>query len=174
MLSLCGFKTRNNIKMTRFILLIVTLLFNTSGFSQSEKSVEINDKMSRLQQKNEQMALRIQTLESQIYTLTTEAEANVAKVKIEIKRGQELQAQSERAMNIALDDFSEQFNKKNEIVQGIQQKLNQKFNNQMVVFALGFLALVIIFVISSRNSTKKALTQNASNWNNFQEHLLKK
>jgi len=56
----------------------------------------------------------------------------------------------------------------------VQEELSKKFNDQMFMSALGFVALVIIFTIASRSSTQKALKQNVANWNAFQEHLLKK
>ena len=76
--------------------------------------------------------------------------------------------------SLALDGFSEKFEKQNETVKGVQEELSKKFNDQMLMSALGFVALVIIFTIASRSSTQRALKQNVANWNAFQEHLLKK
>jgi ABC-type transport system involved in cytochrome bd biosynthesis fused ATPase/permease subunit len=39
---------------------------------------------------------------------------------------------------------------------------------------VGILVVIIIFLVLNNAATKKALKQNVANWNNFQEHLLKK
>ncbi len=160
--------------MTRFIAIIIAFISFSIGFGQIDKSSDNAEKFSRLQQKNEQMSKRLSDLESTIFELKKELNASQEAVKSEMKRGLEIQAQNERAMNLALDGFSEKFEKQNETVKGVQDELNKKFNNQMVMFALGLVALVVVFSIASRNSTQRALKQNLSNWNTFQEHLLKK
>lgn len=160
--------------MTRLILLAVAFVLLTPGYSQSEKSTEISEKITRLQQRNEQLSLRIADLESAIFTLKNDLKNSQEAVKQDVKRGLELQAQSERAMNLALDGFTEKFEKQNETVKGVQEELSKKFNNQLVMFGLGFIALVIVFTLSNRSSTRRALSQNQANWNSFQEHLLKK
>jgi predicted RNase H-like nuclease (RuvC/YqgF family) len=160
--------------MTRLILLFLTILSCSIGYSQTEKSADNSEKITRLQQKNDQLVRRIADLESSIFVLKTELKASQEAVKVEIKRGLEIQAQNERAMNLALDGFAEKFEKQNETVKGVQEELSKKFNDQMLMSALGFVALVIIFTIASRSSTQKALKQNVANWNAFQEHLLKK
>jgi predicted RNase H-like nuclease (RuvC/YqgF family) len=160
--------------MIRIILAIVALIFTSSGFSQVDKSTENGEKLTRLQQKNEQLTARISNLESMLFALRTDLKVSQEKVDTELLKGQELQAQNERSMNLALDGFAEKFEKQNETVKGVQQELSKKYNNQLVMFALGFVALVVLFSVANRSSTQKALRQNTSNWNSFQEHLLKK
>ena len=160
--------------MTRFIVIIFAFTSHSIGFGQIDKSSDNAEKFSRLQQKNEQMSKRLIELESTIFELKKDLNTSQEAVKSEIKRGLEIQAQNERAMNLALDGFSEKFEKQNETVKGVQEELSKKFNDQMLMSALGFVALVIIFTIASRSSTQKALKQNVANWNAFQEHLLKK
>jgi predicted RNase H-like nuclease (RuvC/YqgF family) len=153
---------------------MIALIFASSGLAQVEKSVENGEKLIRLQQKNEKLTARISNLESMLFALRTDLKASQEKVDSELLKGQEIQAQNERAMNLALDGFAEKFEKQNETVKGVQQELRKKYNNQLVMFALGFVALVVLFSIANRSSTQKALRQNTSNWNSFQEYLLKK
>ena len=153
---------------------MIALIFASSGLAQVEKSVENGEKLIRLQQKNEKLTARISNLESMLFALRTDLKASQEKVDTELLKGQEIQAQNERAMNLALDGFAEKFEKQNETVKGVQQELRKKYNNQLVMFALGFVALVVLFSIANRSSTQKALRQNTSNWNSFQEYLLKK
>jgi len=160
--------------MTRLILFLLIVLSCSISYSQTEKASEISEKITQLQQKNNQLVRRINDLESSLIALRNELKASQETVKGEIARGLEIQAQNERAMNLALDGFAEKFEKQNETVKGVQEELSKKFNDQMLMSALGFVALVIIFTIASRSSTQKALKQNVANWNAFQEHLLKK
>ena len=77
-------------------------------------------------------------------------------------------------MNIALDVFTKKFEEKNETVKGVKDELSKKLNNQLILFALEFVVLVVIFIVVNKNSVKKALNLNQSNWMDFQDHLLKK
>lgn len=160
--------------MLRFLILTTLFLRSTMGFSQSDKMTEGGERLSRLQQKTEQLNRKMAAMEDAIATLKSEMKANQEAVKAEIQRSQELQAQNERSMNLALDGFTEKFEKQNETVKGVQEQLGQKFNNQLLMSALGFVALVVVFLLINRSATQKALRQNVSSWNQFQEHILKK
>jgi hypothetical protein len=96
------------------------------------------------------------------------------KLQAEITKSQELQAQNERAMNLALDEFAKKFEKQNETVKGVQDTLDERFNNQLIYFVLALISVVIVAITVTRSSTQKALKQNTANWNDFQTHLLKK
>jgi preprotein translocase subunit SecF len=165
---------KNDLTMLRLMTLTFVFAYLQIGIAQTEKNVESAEKLARLQQKTEQINNRIVSMEASLSQLKAEMKANETAVKAEIQRAQELQAQNERAMNVALDGFTEKFEKQNETVKGVQAELGQKFNNQMLMMALGFVALVLIFLLLIRSATQKALKQNVSNWNTFQEHLLKK
>ena len=106
--------------------------------------------------------------------LSTALEGMQAKVSSEITRSQELQAQNERAMNLALDEFKKKFDDQNKTVEAVQSSLDEKFNKQLIFFVLGLVLFVIIALIATRSATKKGLDQANASWNNFQEHLLKK
>jgi predicted RNase H-like nuclease (RuvC/YqgF family) len=160
--------------MLRIFTLLTFLLSCSLSFSQSEKVTDGTEKLIRLQQKTDQLNKRILDLEASISALKQESKYNQELLKKEIQGFQEVQAQNERSMNLALDGFTEKFEKQNETVKGVQAELGQKFNNQLLMSALGFVALVVVFLLINRNATAKALSQNVSNWNKFQEHLLKK
>jgi len=107
-------------------------------------------------------------------TLSSALEGMQAKVSSEITRSQELQAQNERAMNLALDEFKKKFDDQNKTVEAVQSSLDEKFNKQLIFFVLGLVLFVIIALIATRSATKKGLDQANASWNSFQEHLLKK
>jgi len=91
-----------------------------------------------------------------------------------ITRSQELQAQNERAMNLALDEFKKKFEEQNKTVEGVQASLDDKFNKQLIFFVLGLVLFVIIAMVMTKSATQKGLNQANANWNEFQEHILKK
>ena len=77
-------------------------------------------------------------------------------------------------MNLALDGFTKKFEDQNKVVQGVQDELGRKIDQQLIIMIIGILVVIIIFLVLNTAATKKALKQNVANWNNFQEHLLKK
>jgi predicted RNase H-like nuclease (RuvC/YqgF family) len=160
--------------MTRTLILIIGLIIASVSFSQTDRAAENSDKLIQLKLKNEQVTRKIVDLEALILVLKGELQNTKEEVKSELIRGQELQAQNESSLNIALDEFSKKFEQQNETVKGVQDELNRKFDSQMIMLVVGFIALLFIFMILSKRATQKALKQNVANWNNFQEHLLKK
>ena len=160
--------------MTRTLILIIGLIIASVSFSQTDRAAENSDKLIQLKLKNEQVTRKIVDLEALILVLKGELRNTKEEVKSELIRGQELQAQNESSLNIALDEFSKKFEQQNETVKGVQDELNRKFDSQMIMLVVGFIALLFIFMILSKRATQKALKQNVANWNNFQEHLLKK
>ena len=160
--------------MTRTLILIIGLIIASVSFSQTDRAAENSDKLVQLKLKNEQVTRKIVDLEALILVLKGELQNTKEEVKSELIRGQELQAQNESSLNIALDEFSKKFEQQNETVKGVQDELNRKFDSQMIMLVVGFIALLFIFMILSKRATQKALKQNVANWNNFQEHLLKK
>ena len=120
------------------------------------------------------MSVRLSEAESEIFVLKTKISSVEQSTKDEIRKSQELQAQNEKAMNIALDQFSVKFEEQNKLVSGVREELSKKFAYQLVFSGLAFLALLIVFVILTKASTNKAMKQNLANWNSFQEHILKK
>jgi len=160
--------------MTRTLILIIGLIIASVSFSQTDRAAENSDKLIQLKLKNEQVTRKIVDLEALILVLKGELQNTKEEVKSELIRGQELQAQNESSLNIALDEFSKKFEQQNETVKGVQDELNRKFDNQMIMLVVGFIVLLFIFMILSKRATQKALKQNVANWNNFKEHLLKK
>ena len=106
--------------------------------------------------------------------MTANIQSIESKAAAEIAKSQELQAQNERAMNLALDEFTKKFEAQNKTVEGVQASLDEKFNKQLLFFVLGLVLFVIIATIMTKSATKRGLNQAKANWNEFQEHLLKK
>jgi predicted RNase H-like nuclease (RuvC/YqgF family) len=158
-------------KFFTIALLLITPIF---AFGQGERDNDLDKKIKSLEVRNKKLQSELNAVKQSNQNLQSAVAGMTEKIQSEITKSQELQAQNERAMNLALDEFSKKFEKQNETVKGVQDTLDQKFNNQLIFFFLGMILVVIIAIVATKNATKKALTQNQANWNNFQEHLLKK
>ena len=157
-------------------LLIVTLFLTafSCAFGQTKNAEDALQKIESLKTQNRALAARVTESEAEIFALKSSISQLQESTQTEIRKAQELQAQNERAMNIALDQFAVKFEEQNKLVAGVQEELSKKFADQLVFAGLAFVALLITFVIMSKSATKKALQQNTANWNSFQEHMLKK
>jgi Skp family chaperone for outer membrane proteins len=149
----------------------------------AQNSVETNSSVDakRALDKSNKAIEDVKALKAEVVKLRSEnarmsqtLEGMQTKLSSEITRSQELQAQNERAMNLALDEFKKKFDEQNKTVESVQSSLDEKFNKQLVFFVLGLILFAIITLLATRNATKKGLNQANANWNNFQEHLLKK
>ena len=132
------------------------------------------DRSNKAIEEVKSLKTELRNAQSKNAALSSALEDMQAKVASEITRSQELQAQNERAMNLALDEFKKKFDDQNKTVEAVQSSLDEKFNKQLIFFVLGLVLFVIIALIATRSATKKGLDQANANWNNFQEHLLKK
>lgn len=161
---------------TAIIMFSSVLSFAQTG-TESGNGAElkrVSDRANRASEevralRNEVSALRVKNndLQSQLSGMQE-------KVSAEITRSQELQAQNERAMNLALDEFKKKFEEQNKTVEGVQASLDDKFNKQLIFFVLGLVLFVIIALVMTKSATQKGLNQAKANWNEFQEHILKK
>jgi preprotein translocase subunit SecF len=170
----CIFVLKFNYKSMRIFALIVLIAMPFVSYGQSDKSVDLQTAVRQLEAKNNVLNKRISELEDANFRLKSDVESTKADVQAEIRRSQELQAQNERAMNLALDGFTKKFEDQNKVVQGVQDELGRKIDQQLIIMIIGILVVIIIFLVLNNAATKKALKQNVANWNNFQEHLLKK
>ncbi|MFN5890768.1 MAG: hypothetical protein ACK448_10255, partial [Bacteroidota bacterium] len=90
-----------------------------------------------------------------------------------VSRSLEVQAQNERAMNLALDSFKVKFEVQNKTVEAVQANLDEKFRNQLMIYILSLAVFVVVVMVVSKAAVSKGLKQGISNWNHFQEHILK-
>jgi len=158
----------------RIIIIALFTLTPIFALGQLDKSVELERSIDALEAANRTQSRQI----SELVKTNKELKSNVAsmkdQVKQEVMRSQELQAQNERAMNLALDVFSKKFEVQNQTVKGVQDQLDEKFSSQLIIFLVAVVILIIISVAMNKSTMNKALKQNLASWNNFQEHILKK
>ena len=161
--------------MTRILLLLLMMSVSAMGFAQdNNRNEELEKSLQKLKSENRILRNRVSELESSLFSVQNTVNQSKEEIKTEIRKSQELQAQNERAMNISLDEFSKKFEEQNKTVAGVKDELSKKFNDQMMFGGIAFVLLLVVFSIVNKSSTKKALSQNQANWNQFQEHLLKK
>ena len=161
---------------TAIIMFSSVLSFAQTGM-ESGNSAElkrVSDRANRASEEVNTLRNEVAALRMKNSDLQTQLNDMQETVSAEITRSQELQAQNERAMNLALDEFKKKFEEQNKTVEGVQASLDDKFNKQLIFFVLGLVLFVIIAMVMTKSATQKGLNQAKVNWNEFQEYLLKK
>jgi len=174
-LYLCFLSFIKNNNMTRILLLLLMMSVSTMGFAQdNNRNEELEKSLQKLKSQNRILSSRLAESEAQTFQLRESINKIQEEVKLEIRKAQELQAQNERAVNIALDEFAKKFEEQNKTMASVKEELSSKMSQQLIFSGGAFVVLLIVFIIVGQSNTKRALKQNTASWNNFQEHILKK
>lgn len=162
----------------RIKLLVVFIVISNYIFAQNNgpniaasagsESQSITSLEKRIQNQERQLRFFDQKL---LMNMEQNSKEN-ASLKSELKANLELQAQNERAVNLALDEFSKKFEEQNKTMEGVQATLDKQWSQQLIVFGILFIVFLIAVVIAVRISTKKALEKSRLSWEEFNAFVL--
>ncbi len=83
------------------------------------------------------------------------------------------QVQTERALNLALDQFQQRFEQQNRVAAQLEAQLQGQVNYQLIIMVAAFATLIVLFILLNRSSIRKSLAHSNASWNQFQDHFLK-
>ena len=100
-------------------------------------------------------------------------DSSLAVFKSEMESFQQSQAQTERALNLALENFQQKFESQNLHAAEMQATLESRVGQELLIAAGIGLILILLFVVFNRHSYSKGKEQHQANWNEFQDFFLK-
>ena len=167
-----------------FYILISPLCFaQTDSLKISQNEAQITQLESRVQYLNRSLNAQNQqfkNLQNQLarLSLNTDSldrhlEGELESFTAEMESFQATQAQTERALNLALDDLRQKFEDQNRNAAKMQATLESKVNSELLYAAITGFALILLFIVFNRISLNRGLKTNLANWNQFQDHFLK-
>ena len=164
--------------MKRFLLALVLLFAVTGTVSVKAQSKEASDSAVIAQLKADQynqlkrlvyLEAAHNAMKADMESLAAQSDETAASVQETLER----LAQSERAINATLETFAQKFEDQNATIDEVKGVLEGRMQ-QMMMYLLGGIALVVVLVIVAiRKATTDAVKKHETNWNAFQEHLLK-
>ena len=168
----------------RIKLLLPAILFPFLLSSQNMTDGNLQEEISNLTKKLEISSKHIERLEKRVSTyeqnyknlsesLRSQGIIN-QEIQNQIKANMELQAQNERAVNVALDEFSKKFEEQNKTMEGVKATLEEHWNQQLLFYLVVIISFIIALIISIKLSMKKALQKQQDYWNKFNEYVIKK
>lgn len=129
----------------------------------SEANRKISDLENQFSAMSQQLVLSIDTLNKVS-----------AETKEDVNRNFEVQAQNERAMNLALDGFQKKFEEQNKTMEGVKATLEKQWNQQLIIYLVLLIAASLAVFLGIRYSTQKSLEKYKSTWEDFNEFIIKR
>ena len=164
--------------MKRLLLALVLLFAVTGSVSVKAQSKEASDSAVIAQLKADQynQLKRLVYLEAahngmkaDMESLAAQSDETAASVKETLER----LAQSERAINATLETFAQKFEDQNKTIADVQEVLDSKMNQMLLYMGVGIVAALVLMFIVAKSAAASAVKKHETNWNAFQEHLLK-
>lgn len=173
--------------MKKFILLIcfiVPLLGNTQTIVDNPLNQEfqaLKRELKRTKSALIEANRKISSLEEQLPTMAQQLSLSIdtlnkisAETRADMNSNFEVQAQNERAVNLALDGFQKKFEEQNKTMEGVKATLEEQWNQQLIIYiVLLILASAGVF-FGIKYSTKKSLEKYQSGWDNLNEFIIKR
>ena len=164
--------------MKRFLLALVLLFAVTGTVSVKAQSKEASDSAVIAQLKTDQynqlkrlvyLEAAHNAMKADMESLAAQSDETAASVQETLER----LAQSERAINATLETFAQKFEDQNKTIADVQEVLDSKMNQMLLYMGVGIVAALVLMFIVAKSAAASAVKKHESNWNAFQEHLLK-
>ena len=164
--------------MKRFLLALVLLFAVTGTVSVKAQSKEASDSAVIAQLKADQynqlkrlvyLEATHNAMKADMESLAAQSDETAASVQETLER----LAQSERAINATLETFAQKFEDQNKTIADVQEVLDSKMNQMLLYMGVGIVAALVLMFIVAKSAAASAVKKHESNWNAFQEHLLK-
>ena len=164
--------------MKRLLLALVLLLAVTGSVSVKAQSKEASDSAVIAQLKTDQynQLKRLVYLEAAHKAMMADMESLAAQsdeTAASVQETLERLAQSERAINATLETFAQKFDDQNKTIADVQEVLDSKMNQMLLYIGVGIVAALVLMFIVAKSAAASAVKKYETNWNAFQEHLLK-
>jgi len=165
--------------MKRQILALV-LLFAVTGSvamqAQSKRTPADSALVQQIEKDVSNQLRRLNYVESEFRVFRSDLEnikSNNEELSTQVKETLERLAQSERAINATLETFAQKFDDQNKTIADVQEVLDSKMNQMLLYIGVGIVAALVLMFIVAKSAASSAVKKHESNWNAFQEHLLK-
>jgi len=164
--------------MKRLLLALVLLFAVTGSVSVKAQSKEASDSAVIAQLKADQynqlkrlvyLEAAHNAMKADMESLAAQSDETAASVQETLER----LAQSERAINATLETFAQKFDDQNKTIADVQEVLDSKMNQMLLYIGVGIVAALVLMFIVAKSAAASAVKKHESNWNAFQEHLLK-
>ena len=164
--------------MKRFLLALVLLFAVTGTVSVKAQSKEASDSAVIAQLKTDQynqlkrlvyLEAAHNAMKADMESLAAQSDETAASVQETLER----LAQSERAINATLETFAQKFDDQNKTIADVQEVLDSKMNQMLLYIGVGIVAALVLMFIVAKSAAASAVKKHETNWNAFQEHLLK-
>ena len=164
--------------MKRFLLALVLLFAVTGSVSVKAQSKEASDSAVIAQLKTDQynqlkrlvyLEAAHNAMKADMESLAAQSDETAASVQETLER----LAQSERAINATLETFAQKFDDQNKTIADVQEVLDSKMNQMLLYIGVGIVAALVLMFIVAKSAAASAVKKHETNWNAFQEHLLK-
>lgn len=164
--------------MKRLLLALVLLFAVTGSVSVKAQSKEASDSAVIAQLKTDQynqlkrlvyLEAAHNAMKADMESLAAQSDETAASVQETLER----LAQSERAINATLETFAQKFEDQNKTIADVQEVLDSKMNQMLLYIGVGIVAALVLMFIVAKSAAASAVKKHETNWNAFQEHLLK-
>lgn len=158
----------------RRIALTLLLLLPVFVMAQNQLEDPITEEIGMLKTKLNAERSRVSELQTRVANLESGARVLSESLQSQVQANLEIQAQNERALNLALEEFSKKYEAQNKTMEEVRAQLATQWEKQIYFYLSALVVLVVLVIWAVRFSTKRALNQQQKSWNEFNEFIVKR